>query len=76
MRSIRNTLRKHSLEERIVTLNLRPDRADVVVFAADLYLSVMKWGRIKEMVVPQVGLADGIVHLLYNRHRRSRARSA
>jgi len=27
-------------------------------------------------VVPQVGLADGIVHLLYNRHRRSRARSA
>lgn len=76
MRTIRNTLRKHSLEERIVTLNLRPDRADVVVFAADLYLSVMKWGRIKKMVVPQVGLADGIVHLLYNRHRRSRARSA
>ena len=76
IRSIRNTLRKHSLEERIVTLNLRPDRADVVVFAADLYLSVMKWGRIKEMVVPQVGLADGIVHLLYNRHRRSRARTA
>ena len=36
----------------------------------------MKWGRIQEMVVPQVGLADGIVHLLYNRHRRSRARSA
>jgi exopolyphosphatase/guanosine-5'-triphosphate,3'-diphosphate pyrophosphatase len=76
MRMIRNTLRRHSLEERIVTMNLRPDRADVVVFAADLYLSVMKWGRIKKMVVPQVGLADGIVHLLYNRHRRSRARSA
>jgi exopolyphosphatase/guanosine-5'-triphosphate,3'-diphosphate pyrophosphatase len=76
MRTIRNTLRSHSLEERIVTLNLRPDRADVVVFAADLYLSVMKWGHIKKMVVPQVGLADGIVHVLYNRHRRSRAKSA
>lgn len=72
LRSIRNTLRSHSLEERIVTLNLRPDRADVVVFAADLYLSAMKWGRIQKMVVPQVGLADGLVHLLYNRHRRRR----
>jgi exopolyphosphatase/guanosine-5'-triphosphate,3'-diphosphate pyrophosphatase len=70
LRAIRNTLRAHSLEERIVTLNLRPDRADVVVFAADLYLSAMKWGNIRKMVVPQVGLADGIVHLLYTRHRR------
>jgi exopolyphosphatase/guanosine-5'-triphosphate,3'-diphosphate pyrophosphatase len=76
MRTIRNTLRSYSLEERIVTLSLRPDRADVIVFACDLYLSVMKWGRIKKMVVPQVGLADGIVHLLYNRHRRTRAKSA
>jgi exopolyphosphatase/guanosine-5'-triphosphate,3'-diphosphate pyrophosphatase len=47
----------------------------VVVFACDLYLSAMKWGHIEKMVVPQVGLADGIVHLLYNRHRtRSRRR--
>jgi exopolyphosphatase/guanosine-5'-triphosphate,3'-diphosphate pyrophosphatase len=74
MRTIRNVLRSHSLEERIVTLNLRPDRADVIVFACDLYLSVMKWGRIRKMVVPQVGLADGIVHLLYNRHRHRRSR--
>jgi exopolyphosphatase/guanosine-5'-triphosphate,3'-diphosphate pyrophosphatase len=70
LRAIRNLLRSYSLEERIVTLNLRPDRADVVVFACDLYLSAMKWGGIRKMVVPQVGLADGIVHLLYNRHRR------
>jgi exopolyphosphatase/guanosine-5'-triphosphate,3'-diphosphate pyrophosphatase len=76
MRTIRNMLRKYSLEERIVTLNLRPDRADVIVFAADLYLSIMKWGGIRKMVVPEVGLADGIVHLLYNRRRRSRAKSA
>jgi len=75
LRTMRNLLRSYSMEERIVTLNLRPDRADVVVFACDLYLSAMKWGKIKKMVVPQVGLADGIVHLLYNRHRR-RVRSA
>jgi exopolyphosphatase/guanosine-5'-triphosphate,3'-diphosphate pyrophosphatase len=76
MRAIRTMLRTYSLEERIVTLNLRPDRADVIVFAADLYLSVMKWGRIRKMVVPEVGLADGLVHLLYKRHRRARAKTA
>jgi exopolyphosphatase / guanosine-5'-triphosphate,3'-diphosphate pyrophosphatase len=70
LRRLRNLLRSYSLEERIVTLNMRPDRADVVVFAADLYLNAMKWGGISKMVVPQVGLADGLVHLLYNRHRR------
>lgn len=78
LRAIRNRLRSYSLEERIVTLNLRPDRADVVVFAADLYFSAMKWGGIRKMVVPQVGLADGMVHLLYSRNRPGarRAKSA
>ncbi|HEX6791925.1 MAG TPA: exopolyphosphatase, partial [Candidatus Krumholzibacteria bacterium] len=55
LRAIRNQLRSYSLEERIVTLSLKPDRADVVVFAADLYYSAMKWGQIRKMVVPQVG---------------------
>jgi exopolyphosphatase/guanosine-5'-triphosphate,3'-diphosphate pyrophosphatase len=77
LRAMRNLLRSLSLEERIVTLDMRPDRADVIVFACDLYLSAMKWGRIRKMVVPQVGLSDGIVHLLYHRRRqRSRKKSA
>jgi len=74
VRAMRNMLRSYSLEERIVTLGLRPDRADVIVFACDIYLSAMKWGGIRKMLVPQVGLSDGIVHLLYERHRRRRAR--
>jgi len=75
VRALRNLLRSLSLEERIVTLGLRPDRADVIVFASDMYLSAMKWGRIRRIIVPQVGLSDGIVHLLYDRYRRRRARA-
>jgi exopolyphosphatase/guanosine-5'-triphosphate,3'-diphosphate pyrophosphatase len=75
VRAMRKMLRSYSLEERIVTLGLRPDRADVIVFACDIYLSAMKWGRIRKILVPQVGLSDGIVHLLYERHRRRRARA-
>jgi exopolyphosphatase/guanosine-5'-triphosphate,3'-diphosphate pyrophosphatase len=72
VRDIHKLVSSHSLEERVVTLGLRPDRADVIVYAAEIYLSVMKWGRIDTIFVPQVGLADGIVHLLYERHRRRR----
>jgi exopolyphosphatase/guanosine-5'-triphosphate,3'-diphosphate pyrophosphatase len=70
VRDIQRELRATSLEERIVSMGLRPDRADVIVHAADIYLSAMKWGKISRIFVPQVGLSDGIVHLLYDRHRR------
>jgi exopolyphosphatase/guanosine-5'-triphosphate,3'-diphosphate pyrophosphatase len=69
VREIRRMLRAQTLEERIVRMGLRPDRADVIVFAADVYQSAMKWGKISRIYVPQVGLSDGIVHLLYERHR-------
>jgi len=55
--------------QRVSALGLRPDRADVIVPAAEIYLAVMKWARVKRMYVPQVGLSDGIVHVLYERHR-------
>lgn len=75
VREIQSRLKSYSLEERIVTLGLRPDRADVIVFAADVYLSVMKWGRIEKILVPEVGLSDGIVHLLYEKHHRRAIRA-
>jgi exopolyphosphatase / guanosine-5'-triphosphate,3'-diphosphate pyrophosphatase len=75
VREIHRLLESLSLEERIVTLGLRPDRADVVVYAGDVYLSVMKWGKISKIYVPEVGLSDGIVHLLYEKHLRRAVRA-
>jgi exopolyphosphatase/guanosine-5'-triphosphate,3'-diphosphate pyrophosphatase len=75
MREISDMLKSYSLEERIVTLGLRPDRADVIVPASDVYLSVMKWGKINKIFVPEVGLSDGIVHLLYEKHHRRAVRA-
>ncbi|MCI0452864.1 MAG: exopolyphosphatase [Candidatus Latescibacteria bacterium] len=75
VRDIRRVVKSYSLEERIVTLGLRPDRADVIVPASDVYLSVMKWGKIAKILVPEVGLSDGIVHLLYEKHHRRAIRA-
>lgn len=72
LREIDKMLNGYSFEERIRRLNLRPDRADVIIPASRIYLSVMKWADIPKIYVPQIGLADGIVHLLYEEYRRER----
>jgi exopolyphosphatase/guanosine-5'-triphosphate,3'-diphosphate pyrophosphatase len=63
-------LNSFTLEERITFLKLRPDRADVIIPASEIFLAVMKWAKAKRMFVPQFGLADGMVHELYDKHRK------
>ena len=69
-------LSSFTLTERMAKLGLRADRADVIVLAAEIYLSVMKWAKIKKMYVPQMGLADGIIHILYDRFKAANATTA
>ena len=59
-------LKAMSLQERIHSYRLREDRADVIVPALKIYLSILKWGDFTEILVPQVGLVDGIVRKMYN----------
>lgn len=56
-----------SLEERISQLMLNPDRADVIVPASEIYLHVMQKSRAKKIIVPDLGLKDGILDTLYER---------
>lgn len=58
-------LQSFTYEERITELNLNQDRADVIVPAARIYLSAMKWTRARRMYVPKIGLSDGIIKSLY-----------
>jgi exopolyphosphatase/guanosine-5'-triphosphate,3'-diphosphate pyrophosphatase len=54
-----------SLKDRIRIYNLREDRADVLVPALLIYIQVMKWAEIEEILVPKIGLADGLIQHLY-----------
>lgn len=58
-------LKQMTYEQRIAELGLNPDRADVIIPATKIYLSVMKWSNAKKIYVPKIGLADGIVKNLY-----------
>lgn len=66
LKSYYDDLKKLTVEDRIHRYYLREDRADVIVPALKIYLSILKWGKFKNIYVPQVGLVDGIIHELYN----------
>lgn len=63
-------------EDRIKKLGLRPDRADVIVPAADIYLAVMRYAGVEEMMVPKIGLSDGILFDLYKKSKKSSGKSS
>lgn len=57
-----------SLKERINVLNLNHDRADVIIPACEIYLTVMKYAGVKQIHVPRVGMVDGIINQLIERN--------
>lgn len=59
-------IKNYTYHERIFELQMNPDRADVIIPATRIYLSAMKWSKSKNIYVPKIGLADGIVKSLYN----------
>ena len=65
LKSLYNYLNSYSLKERIQILELNQDRADVIIPASEIFLTIMKWAGVKSVHVPKVGLVDGIiVHLM------------
>ncbi|WP_374165177.1 exopolyphosphatase [Arcticibacter sp. MXS-1] len=63
-------LRSHSLKERISVLGLNQDRADVIIPACEIYLTVMKWASVRQIFVPRVGMVDGIIETLIDKNLR------
>jgi len=64
-------VKQYDYNQRVFELKMNPDRADVIIPATRIYLSAMKWAKAKNMYVPKIGLADGIVKQLYNERNAS-----
>lgn len=58
-----------TLAQRISLHKLREDRADVIVPALQVYINVMRWADAEEIYVPKIGLADGLIHTLWEEVR-------
>ncbi len=59
-------LSKMSVYDKVIKLKLNPDRVDVIVPAGEIYQFVMNKMNSNEILVPKIGLADGMVHELLN----------
>ena len=75
MEEIRDFIAGHDLEDRINVLMLNPDRADVIIPASDIYISAMKFAKATKMQVPEVGLKDGLMLMLYERNKKTKGKS-
>ena len=65
-------LNSYTYEERITELDLKNDRADVIIPASKIYVNSMKWAKANWIYVPKIGLADGIIKSLYNESKRKK----
>lgn len=65
VKQLQEMIGKYSLEDRIYKLQMNPDRADVIIPAANIYVKVMEWAHSANILVPEVGLKDGIMLQLY-----------
>lgn len=63
--SIFKRLNAMTYEERMSEFSLNPDRADVIIPATKIYLRAMKWSKAKQIFVPKIGLADGIIKAMH-----------
>jgi exopolyphosphatase/guanosine-5'-triphosphate,3'-diphosphate pyrophosphatase len=67
-------IESYSPKDRVKILGLNPDRADVIVPAAKILLTIMKSAGIKNIMVPEIGLSDGIVRGLYQKYKAKKRR--
>lgn len=58
-----------TFEERVHKLRLNTDRADVIVPASLIYLAAMECAECPSIFVPDLGLKDGILQMLYDRYK-------
>jgi exopolyphosphatase/guanosine-5'-triphosphate,3'-diphosphate pyrophosphatase len=71
LKALYNYLNSFSLKDRINVLGLNQDRADVIIPACEIYLTVLKCAGIKSIYVPTVGMVDGIIQTLIEKNFES-----
>jgi exopolyphosphatase/guanosine-5'-triphosphate,3'-diphosphate pyrophosphatase len=65
-------LQSLNYEERIVRFELNPDRADVIIPAARIYLKALEWSGGQKIYVPRFGLSDGMIKYMHKHRKKKR----
>lgn len=68
MKELRDKLASLTIDERIDQFHMKPDRADVIVPALDIFSYILIEIGANSLMVPKVGLADGMIYEMYHRN--------
>jgi exopolyphosphatase / guanosine-5'-triphosphate,3'-diphosphate pyrophosphatase len=68
LKKIISTIEGTSIEDRMFKMMMNPDRADVIVPAGKIFTSIMDWIGAGGILVPRVGLKDGMIWTLVDRY--------
>jgi exopolyphosphatase/guanosine-5'-triphosphate,3'-diphosphate pyrophosphatase len=75
LKALVKKLRGMTFEQRIQDFRLRPDRADVIVPAAIVLQKIVQQAGVSEVVIPGVGLKDGVLREIISELRDHEKRS-
>lgn len=62
---IYHSLKSMDIEERMKEYGMRSDRADVIIPASEIFLTIASIIKAHKIIVPTIGVADGIIDGLY-----------
>lgn len=67
LKALRAYIKEFTNEQRMSLLKMNPDRADVIIPASEIYIDILRSAKCNRIVVPKVGLKDGLIYELFER---------
>lgn len=71
LQELHTRLKALSLEERMEQFGMKPDRADVIIPAGEIFLTIASIIGASYIHVPVIGLSDGIIDELYLQNKNN-----
>jgi len=68
LKEIHSLFNSLSYDDLMIKHDMNPDRADVIIPAATIFLSIMEWANANIIHIPKIGVSDGIIHQLYQEY--------
>ena len=59
-----------SVEQRMNRFKIKRDRAEVIVYASEIFLTVAKSTNATQIIVPSISIGDGIIEKLYEDYKK------
>lgn len=65
LKGLRSYVKEFSYQERLSILKMNEDRADVIIPASEIYINALTYASCDKILVPKVGLKDGLIYELF-----------